>query len=104
MFMMVCIMMFSKTIGNFFALLSMQWGFFCIFLSRIQKYRIFISCERCCLIVLLEMPEYVLLSVNNCVMSCGWPYYSKLFRKMMTYISVTKHPLVSASVEEVQTE
>ena len=31
MFMMVCIMMFSKTIGNFFALLSMQWDFFAFF-------------------------------------------------------------------------
>ena len=99
--MMLCRMMFIKTIGNIFCAAFHAMGFFCIFQSRIQKYRILISCERCCLIVLLEMPEYVLLSVNNCVMSCGWPYYSKLFRKMMTYIPVTKHPPVSTSVAEV---
>ena len=58
---------------------------------------------RCCLIVLLEIPAAVVLSVHTCVMGCGWTIYYNFSRKMMISLPVTKHPPVYASVVEAAT-
>ena len=97
-------MMFYKIISNIF-LPFFPWNkkVFSLFLSRIQKYRIFIARESYWLIALLEMPEAVTFSVHICVMGCGWTNYYNVFREIMTSLPVTKQPPVSASSVEAAT-
>ena len=71
-----------------------------VFLSRIQKYRIFIARDQCFLIISFAITVSIMLSVNTCVMGFGWPICSNVFRRIMTYLPVTKHPPVSAYEEE----
>ena len=65
--------------------------FFKGFLVQSPKI-LYIHCAGfCCLIVLLETPGNVILYVHICVMGFGWPISSNVFRKIMTYLPVTKN-------------
>ena len=98
MFMMLLIVMFPKIVRKIIlSCFICNEKIFKVFGSRIQKYCIFIARERCCLIILLAIPEAIVLSVNTCVIECRWNISSNVFHKMMTYIPVTKQPPVSTS-------
>ena len=60
-------------------------------------------CDICCLIVQLGIKETVVFSIHTCEMGCGWPIYSNVFSKMMTYPPVKKHPPVYAYAAEAKT-
>ena len=76
-------------------------NFLKVFWSRIQKYRIFVARDRCCLIVSFAIPAAVVLTVHTCVIGCGWNISYNVFRRMMKSLPFTKNPLVSASISEV---
>ena len=97
-------MMLRKIVGKIF----LSWfpcneKVFLFFCSWIQKYCIFIARDCCCLIVLSVILAAVVFSFHTCVMDCGWPISSNVFRKMMTYLPVTKHPPVYAFRSEAAT-
>ena len=77
--------------------------FFLVFWSRIQKYLILIVRDRYWLIVSFAITAAVLFSMHTCVMGCRWNISYNMFRIMMTYFSVMKHPSVSASTAEAAT-
>ena len=74
-----------------------------VFWSQIQKYRVFIARDHCCLIVSFEIPEAAILSVHTCVMGYGWTISSGVFLIIITFLPVMKHTLVSASSMEAAT-
>ena len=101
-FIMLYRMMFCKIISKIFLSWFLCNEIFC-FLSRIQKYHIFIARDRYCLISSLVVSEADLYSVYNCVMGFGCPNSSNMLLEMMTSLPVTKQPPVSASDAEATT-
>ena len=93
--------MLRKIVCNIFlSCFSCNERVFKMFWSRIQKYRILIMRDRCCLILSLETTQDLVLHMHTCVMVYGWPIYYNMFNKMIKSLPITKHPLVSASAEE----
>ena len=102
--MLICRMMLRNIVFiNSFPVFHATIKLFKVFLSRIQKYCIFVACDHCCFIVLFAISEALLLSIHTFVLICRWPISSNVFCRMMTSLPVTKHPPVSASVAEEAT-
>ena len=57
----------------------------------------------CFLVVSFVTTEDIVLYVDTCIMGCGWPISSIVFRRIMKSLPVTKNPSVSASKAEAAT-
>ena len=71
---------------------------FKIFWSLIQKTRILIARNTCCLIVSFAIIAAAVLYVHTCVMCFGCPISSNVFHRVMI------HPPVSVSAAEAETK
>jgi hypothetical protein len=75
----------------------------CILLSNNQKYLISITCDLCCLIMLLTIPTVVVLSMCIGVGGCVWPSSARMSHKTLASCAFKKSAPSSTSAAEAVT-